>query len=109
MLGLALVFVIVAFVKYRNQPISDERTQTQKDCDYRIGVAMGALGYDISYAAVVRYALEQQGWHLESSGEAKIANRIERQYRCNQDVLQVSLSPVGRSFIYRLKLSLNPV
>ena len=57
MLSLALVFVIVAFVKYRNQPISDERSEAQKDRDYRIGVAMGALGYDISYAAVVRYAL----------------------------------------------------
>jgi hypothetical protein len=59
MLGLALVFVVVAFVRYRNQPISDERSQVQKDRDYRIGVAMGALGYDISYAAVVRYALER--------------------------------------------------
>jgi hypothetical protein len=59
MLGLALVFVVVAFVRYRNQPISDERSQVQKDRDYRIGVAMGALGYDIGYAAVVRYALER--------------------------------------------------
>ena len=59
MLGLALLFVIVAFVKYRNEPISDERSEAQKDRDYRIGVAMGALGYDISYAAVVRYALER--------------------------------------------------
>jgi uncharacterized membrane protein YidH (DUF202 family) len=59
MLALALVVVVVAFVKYRNEPISDERSQSQKDRDYRIGVAMGALGYDISYAAVVRYALER--------------------------------------------------
>ena len=59
MLGVAVVFVVVAFVKYRNQPISDERSQAQKDRDYRIGVAMGVLGYDISYAAVVRYALER--------------------------------------------------
>jgi uncharacterized membrane protein YidH (DUF202 family) len=59
MLALALVLVVVAFVKYRNEPISAERSQSQKDRDYRIGVAMGALGYDISYAAVVRYALER--------------------------------------------------
>jgi hypothetical protein len=59
MLGLALVFVVTAFVRYRNTPVSDDRTQAQKDRDYRIGVAMGTLGYDISYAAVVRYALER--------------------------------------------------
>jgi hypothetical protein len=59
MLALALVFVVTAFVRYRNTPISDERTQSQKDRDYRIGVVMGALGYDINYAAVVRYALER--------------------------------------------------
>jgi hypothetical protein len=54
--------------------------------------------------------LEQQGWRIDSSGQAKIANSIKMQFRCNQkDVLHVSLSPVGRSFMYRLKLSLNPM
>lgn len=59
MLALAVVFVVVAFVRYRNEPIKDERSPAQKERDYRIGLAMGALGYDIQYAAVVRYALER--------------------------------------------------
>jgi hypothetical protein len=59
MLGLALAFVIVAFVRYRHTPIADGRSEAQKERGYRIGVVMGALGYDISYAAVVRYALER--------------------------------------------------
>ncbi len=56
---LAMVFVVVAFVKYRNTPISDERSEADKERDYRIGVAMGAMGYDIQYAAAVRYALSR--------------------------------------------------
>jgi hypothetical protein len=56
---LAMVFVVVAFVKYRNEPISDGRSDVDKERDYRIGVAMGAMGYDIQYAAVVRYALSR--------------------------------------------------
>jgi hypothetical protein len=55
----AIVFVVVAFVKYRNEPIADERSSVDKDRDYRIGVALGAMGYDIQYAAVVRYALSR--------------------------------------------------
>jgi type II secretory pathway component PulJ len=56
---LAMVFVVVAFVKYRHTPISDERSEADKERDYRIGVAMGAMGYDIQYAAAVRYALSR--------------------------------------------------
>jgi hypothetical protein len=56
---LAITFVVVAFVKYRNTPITDERSEVDKERDYRIGVAMGAMGYDIQYAAVVRYALSR--------------------------------------------------
>jgi hypothetical protein len=56
---LAMVFVVVAFVKYRNEPIADGRSDVDKERDYRIGVAMGAMGYDIKYAAVVRYALSR--------------------------------------------------
>lgn len=59
MFVLAITFVIVAFVKYRNQPITDERSEADKERDYRIGVAMGAMGYDIKYAAAVRYALSR--------------------------------------------------
>lgn len=59
MFTLAMIFVIVAFVKYRNAPISDERSEADKERDYRIGVAMGAMGYDIQYAAAVRYALSR--------------------------------------------------
>jgi hypothetical protein len=59
MVVLAIGFVIVAFVKYRNTPIADERTEAQRERDYRIGVAMGAMGYDVGQAAVVRYALER--------------------------------------------------
>ncbi|MGL4608626.1 MAG: hypothetical protein ACRCYY_02910 [Trueperaceae bacterium] len=59
MFVLAIIFVIVAFVKYRNQPITDGRSEADKERDYRIGVAMGAMGYDIQYAAVVRYALSR--------------------------------------------------
>jgi hypothetical protein len=55
----AIVFVIVAFVKHRNEPIEDERSPVDKDRDYRIGVALSAMGYDIKYAAVVRYALSR--------------------------------------------------
>ncbi len=55
----AIVFVIVAFVKYRNTSITDERSEADKERDYRIGVAMGAMGYDIQYAAAVRYALSR--------------------------------------------------
>jgi cytochrome b561 len=54
-----IVFVIAAFVKYRNEPITDERSPVDKDRDYRIGVALGTMGYDIKYAAVVRYALSR--------------------------------------------------
>jgi hypothetical protein len=59
MFTLAMIFVIVAFVKYRNTPITDERSEADKERDYRIGVAMGAMGYDIQYAAAVRYALSR--------------------------------------------------
>lgn len=59
MFVLAMVFVVVAFVKYRNEPIADERSDVDKDRDYRIGLALGAMGYDIKYAAVVRYALSR--------------------------------------------------
>jgi hypothetical protein len=59
MFVLAMVFVVVAFVKYRNEPIADERSDVDKERDYRIGVALGAMGYDIQYAAVVRYALSR--------------------------------------------------
>jgi hypothetical protein len=59
MFVLAMIFVVVAFVKYRNEPITDERSPVDKDRDYRIGVALGAMGYDIKYAAVVRYALSR--------------------------------------------------
>jgi hypothetical protein len=55
----AIIFVVVAFVKYRNEPIEDERSPVDKDRDYRIGVALGAVGYDTEYAAVVRYALSR--------------------------------------------------
>jgi type II secretory pathway component PulJ len=53
----AILFVIVAFVKYRHEPITDERSEADKERDYRIAVAMGAMGHDIKYAAAVRYAL----------------------------------------------------
>jgi hypothetical protein len=54
-----IIFVVVAFVKYRNEPIAEGRSDVDKDRDYRIGVALGAMGYDIKYAAVVRYALSR--------------------------------------------------
>ncbi len=59
MFALAIGFVIIAFVKYRNTPIADGRSEADKERDYRIGVALGAMGYDIQYAAVVRYALSR--------------------------------------------------
>jgi hypothetical protein len=59
MFALAMIFVVVAFVKYRHTPIADERSEADKERDYRIGVAMGAMGYDIQYAAAVRYALSR--------------------------------------------------
>jgi hypothetical protein len=59
MFMLAMIFVVVAFVRYRNEPITDERSAVDKERDYRIGMALGAMGYDIKYAAVVRYALSR--------------------------------------------------
>jgi hypothetical protein len=59
MFAFAMIFVVVAFVKYRNTPITDERSEVDKERDYRIGIAMGAMGYDIQYAAAVRYALSR--------------------------------------------------
>jgi hypothetical protein len=59
MFVLAILFVVFAFVKYRHAPISDGMSEADRERDYRIGVAMGAMGYDIQYAAVVRYALSR--------------------------------------------------